>query len=557
MYPERESLDFDIVFTGAGPANLTAALHLQHLINQHNLHAETPLEPDIAVLEKGRYTGAHLLSGAILDLSVFELFLPDFRERGCPLEADVTNESVWFLSEKKKFPVPYLPEPFRNEGCCLVSLSKLGAWLAEEAETQGITILDNTAAVEPVIESGRVQGIITDNKGIDRQGNARPGAESGMQLNAKVIVAGEGARGSIFRQLDREFGLSGDNRTQIYETGVKEVWKIPEGRIKAGDVRHTFGYPLPSSIYGGGWLYAVSDTEVSLGFVTSAEPERPVVDPHYNLQLFKQHPFIQDIINNGAMLEYGAKAITSGGYHAMPKLCGPGFLLTGESAGLVNMQRLKGLHLAMHSGILAAETLFASLLSDDFSDTALLSYQKRFEESTAHEEMYKARNYRQSFERGLYKGLMQAGLSLKIPGIALAEKAAAPKENRLLPGRKEYRAWVKEKDAYTPDGSLTFSKSGDLYFSGTMHEEDQPCHLLIKPDDVAEICTKKCTKEFGNPCQHFCPAGVYEINHDADPILRLSPSNCLHCKTCDIADPYGIITWVPPEGGGGPGYKLS
>ena len=557
MYPERESLDFDIVFTGAGPANLTAALHLQHLINQHNVHAEISLEPDIAVLEKGRYTGAHLLSGAILDLSVFELFLPDFRERGCPLEADVTNESVWFLSEKKKFPVPYLPEPFRNEGCCLVSLSKLGAWLAEEAETQGITILDNTAAVEPVIESGRVQGIITDDKGIDRQGNARPGAEPGMQLNAKVIVAGEGARGSIFRQLDREFGLSGDNRTQIYETGVKEVWKIPEGRIKAGDVRHTFGYPLPSSIYGGGWLYAVSDTEVSLGFVTSAEPERPVVDPHYNLQLFKQHPFIQNIINNGAMLEYGAKAITSGGYHAMPKLCGPGFLLTGESAGLVNMQRLKGLHLAMHSGILAAETLFASLLSDDFSDATLLSYQKRFEESAAHEEMYKARNYRQSFERGLYKGLMQAGLSLKIPGIALAEKAAAPKENRLLPGRKEYRAWVKEKDAYIPDGSLTFSKSGGLYFSGTMHEEDQPCHLLIKPDDIAEICTKKCTKEFGNPCQHFCPAGVYEINHDADPILRLSPSNCLHCKTCDIADPYGIITWAPPEGGGGPGYKLS
>ena len=557
MHPERESLDFDIVFTGAGPANLTAVLHLQHLINRHNTHAETPLEPDIAVLEKGRYTGAHLLSGAILDPSVFDLFLPDFRERGCPVEAEVSKESVWFLTTQKKIPLPYLPEPFRNEGCYLVSLSKFGSWLAEKAEAEGITIFDNTAAVEPVIENGRVKGIVTDNKGIDKQGNAKPGAEQGMLLNAKIIVIGEGARGSITRQLDREFSLQGNNRKQIYETGVKEIWKIPEGRIKAGDVRHTFGYPLPSSIYGGGWLYAISDTEVSLGFVTSAEPERPVVDPHYNLQLFKQHPFIRDIINDGAMLEYGAKAITSGGYHTMPKLCGPGFLLTGESAGLVNMQRLKGIHLAMHSGVLAAETLFASLLSDDFSDTALLSYQKRFEESAVHEEMYKARNYRQAFEKGLYKGLMQAGLSLKIPGMAMAEKTAGPKENRLVPARKEYRAWVKEKDACVPDGSLTFSKSGDLYFSGTVHEEDQPCHLLIRPDDIAEICTKKCTEEFGNPCQHFCPAGVYEIDHTSDPVLRLTPSNCLHCKTCEIADPYGIITWVPPEGGGGPGYKLS
>ena len=425
MHPERESLDFDIVFTGAGPANLTAVLHLQHLINRHNTHAETPLEPDIAVLEKGRYTGAHLLSGAILDPSVFDLFLPDFRERGCPVEAEVSKESVWFLTTQKKIPLPYLPEPFRNEGCYLVSLSKFGSWLAEKAEAEGITIFDNTAAVEPVIESGRVKGIVTDNKGIDKQGNAKPGAEQGMLLNAKIIVVGEGARGSITRQLDRAFSLQGNNRKQIYETGVKEIWKIPEGRIKAGDVRHTFGYPLPSSIYGGGWLYAISDTEVSLGFVTSAEPERPVVDPHYNLQLFKQHPFIRDIINDGAMLEYGAKAITSGGYHTMPKLCGPGFLLTGESAGLVNMQRLKGIHLAMHSGVLAAETLFASLLSDDFSDTALLSYQKRFEESAVHEEMYKARNYRQAFEKGLYKGLMQAGLSLKIPGMAMAEKTTS------------------------------------------------------------------------------------------------------------------------------------
>ncbi len=557
MNLERESLDFDIVFTGAGPANLTAVLHLQHLINQHNAQAEASLDPDIAVLEKGRYTGAHLLSGAILDPSVFDLFLPDFRERECPLEAEVSNESVWFLAGQKKFPIPYLPEPFRNKGCYLVSLSKLGAWLAGEAEAQGITILDSTAAVEPVIESGCVKGIVTDDKGLDKQGVRKPGSEHGMQLNAKVIVVGEGARGSIFRQLDQEFRLQEESRKQIYETGVKEIWKIPENRIKAGEVHHTFGYPLPPSIYGGGWLYALSDTEVSLGFVTSAEPERPVVDPHYNLQLFKLHPFVRKIIERGTVLEYGAKTITSGGYHAMPKLYGPGFLLTGESAGLVNMQRLKGLHLAMHSGVLAAETLFAALLSGDYSANALKDYQKRFETSTAHEEMYRAGNYRQGFEKSLYKGLVQAGLRLKVPGLTLAEKTVSPKENRLQPGRKEYNNWMKGKNAFSPDTSLTFSKSTDLYASGTVHEEDQPCHLLISKEDIAEICTKKCTEEFGNPCQHFCPASVYEIDLDADPILKLTPSNCLHCKTCEIADPYGIITWQPPEGGGGPGYKLS
>lgn len=557
MQSDRESLDFDIVFVGAGPANLTAAIHLQRLINRHNASEKNILEPEIAMLEKGRYVGAHLLSGAILDPAAFDQFLPDFLQSGCPLETEVTRDSVWFLFGQKKIQIPYLPEPFRNRGNQLISLSKFGAWLAEEAESLGINIFDNTAAVEPVIENGRVTGVITDDKGIDKEGNTKPGAEPGMRLNTKAIVVGEGSHGSIFRKLDRAFSLSKESRKQLYETGVKELWKIPKGKIEAGEVRHTFGYPLPSSIYGGGWLYAFSDTEVSLGFVTSAEPERPVVDSHYNLQLFKQHPFIASIIRDGQMMEFGAKTITSGGFHAMPKPSGPGFLLTGETAGLVNMQRLKGLHLAMQSGILAAETLFASLLADDFSEKTLLSYPERLEKSAVHDEMHKAANYRQAFEKGLYKGLMQAGLSLKIPGILLAEKAVTPAENKLHTGKKQYLNWTKKKATFRPDDVCTFSKSTDLYASGTVHEEDQPCHLLIKEKDITNICLKKCTEEFGNPCQHFCPAGVYEINHDADQVLRLSPSNCLHCKTCEIIDPYGIITWVPPEGGGGPGYRSS
>lgn len=554
MLEKRESLDFDIVFIGAGPANLTAALHLQKLVNSRK---DRIAVPEIAVVDKGRQAGAHLLSGAIIDPVVLEEYFPGYLEKGCPLEAKVTRDSVCFLTEKRRYPLPYLPEPFRNDGCVLVSLSRFGSWLADMAEAEGTAVLDSTAAVEPVIENNRLTGIITDSKGFDKDGNAGPAAEPGIQINAKAFVLGEGARGSMFRRLDRAFGLSPDRHVQRYETGVKEVWKIPAGRLEAGETLHTFGYPLPSYLYGGGWLYAMTETEISLGFVTSADPEQPVVDPHYNLQLFKEHPSIRPLLTEGKLMEYGAKSITSGGYDAMPQPAGPGFLLTGETAGLVNMQRLKGLHLAMHSGILAAETLYSCLLKDDFSDASLLAYRNSLEQSAIYEEMRRSGNYRKVFDQGLYKGLVRAGLSLKIPGLSLTDTGEKKEGRELRPGTKQYRKWLEKKDSFRPDGLLFFSKEADLYASGTVHEENQPCHLLIEPDAVADICTVTCKRDYGNPCQHFCPAGVYAIDYDADPILRLSPSNCLHCKTCEIADPYGIITWTPPEGGGGPGYTIS
>ncbi len=554
MLEERESLDFDIVFIGAGPANLTAAIHLQKLVNKSK---DLEAAPEIVVIDKGKNAGAHLLSGAIIDPVVLEEYFPGYVEKGCPIQTEVTRDSVCFLTEKRKYALPYLPEPFRNNGCFLVSLSRFGSWLAGMAEAEGVAVLDSTAAVEPVIDNNRLKGIITDGKGYDKEGNAGEAAEPGIEINAKTFVLGEGARGSMFRQLDRTFALSPNEEDQRYETGVKEVWQIPPGRLDAGATLHTFGYPLPSSLYGGGWLYAMSETEISLGFVTSADPGQPVVDPHYNLQLFKEHPSIRHLLAEGKLLEYGAKSITSGGYDAMPRPAGPGFLLTGETAGLVNMQRLKGIHLAMHSGILAAETLYSCLLKDDFSEASLLTYRNKLERSAIHEEMRQSRNYRQAFDQGLFKGLMRAGLSLKVPRLAPTGNTEIKEDGTLRPGSKQYRNWSKKKDSFRPDNILFFSKEANLYASGTVHEENQPCHLLIEPDSIADICTEKCTREYGNPCRHFCPAGVYAIDHNADPILRLSPSNCLHCKTCEIADPYGIITWTPPEGGGGPGYTIS
>jgi len=554
---ERESLEFDIVFIGAGPASLASAIHLQRLIKQHNTRSEKLLEPAIAVIDKGRYAGAHLLSGAILDPITFDEFFPDYLEQGCPIETTVSDETIWFLTEKKKFSFPFVPESFSNKGNVLVSLSRLGAWMGKQAENEGIQLFDNTAASLPYIENGKLAGILTDDKGIDKNGNKKANFEQGVLLKTKAVVVGEGSDGSFLRQLSTLIPTGITTISQRYGTGVKETWRIPAGRLRAGEVHHMFGYPLSPDVYGGGWLYALSTTLLSLGFVTSLSAASPLCDPHLNLQRFKQHPFLAELLEGGSMIESGARSITSGGIEAMPQLYGPGFLVIGESAGMVNMQRQKGIHLAMKSGILAAETLFEALLQNDFSTEQLKTYDKRFKTSWACEELHTTRNYRKAFDQGLYSGLIQAGLQLKFPGLSLTVNLGKHLDKKAKSKQKKQRQFIDEKESFKPDSSLTFSKDQTLYRSGTIHEEDQPCHLLIKREDIEEICLKKCTLEYANPCQHFCPAGVYEITEKTQPSLKLNASNCLHCKTCEIVDPYGIITWATPEGGGGPGYKLS
>ena len=552
MVQDRESLEFDIVFIGAGPANLASAIHLQRLLKRHNSLSANKIDPAIAVIDKGRYAGAHLLSGALIDPRALDEFFPDYRERGCPVEATVSNEHLWYLTAKRKFPFLFCPEPFSNKGNIVVSLSRLGSWMAEEAEKEGIQFFFNTAAAQPYVEKGRVAGILTDDKGIDRNGQKKPNFEAGLLLKTKVAVIGEGSDGSFHRKVCEHFPTALETAPQRYETGVKESWRIPPGRVIAGEVHQMFGYPLPTETYGGGWLYAFSPTLLSLGFVTSLEPDSPVCDPHRNLQRFKEHPLLAKILEGGSMIESGARTITSGGADAMPALYGSGFLVTGESAGLVNMQRHKGIHLSMKSGILAAETLFESLLHDDFSSDRLKSYSDMFKESWAYDELHAARNYRKAFDGGLYSGLLQTGLQLKFPGLSIAEGLGKQLKKKTVATSKKPAI-----ESFTPDGRLTFSKTESLYRSGTMHEENQPCHLFIKQEDIEEICLTKCALEFANPCRHFCPAQVYEIIDYPQPELKLNPSNCLHCKTCETVDPYGIITWIPPEGGGGPGYKLS
>jgi electron-transferring-flavoprotein dehydrogenase len=558
---QRETLEMDVLFVGAGTANLSAAIHLQNLITRHNAQSpDKSLAPQIAIIEKGQSIGAHLLSGAVLDPIALKELLPDYLAQGCPIEAEVGRETVMLLTEKSKFKFPITPPPLQNHGNYIISLNKFGAWLGKIAEEKGINLFTGFAGAEMLLEEGKIVGVQTDDKGIDKDGNRKQNFEAGMNIRAKVTVLGEGPRGSLTKKVVSKLYLDRDKNPQAYETGVKEIWEIPEGRVKKGDVIHTMGFPLPAAIYGGSWIYAMSDTQLSVGFVSALDAADASNDPHFNLQKFKTHPFIRKILEGGKMVGYGAKTISGGGYYSMPKLYHDGLLLTGESGGFMNMMRLKGIHLAMKSGMLAAETIFEALQKGDYSAETLKSYDTRFENSWAKKEMYKVRNFRQAFDQGLYIGMIRVGAQMILGGKVFKERLSLDADHTHMRRFNHlYRTkFLEERASFKFDGKLTFDKLSNVYESGTIHEENQPCHLYIKPELIADICNTKCTVEYGNPCQHFCPAQVYEmvvINEQTGAKkLHINASNCVHCKTCDIADPYQVITWKVPEGGGGPVY---
>lgn len=561
---EREVFPVDVLFVGAGPASLSGALHLANLITQHNEEIGSGKkdgkkldEVMIAVLEKGPQVGAHMLSGAVLDPRALLELMPDYREQGCPIECDVAKEAVYLLKENGKLKFPFLPPTLKNHGAHIISLNKFAAWLAEKAEATGmVNIFAEFAGQEVLYEDSRVIGVRTGDKGVDKDGNPKSNFEPGMDIHAGITMLGEGPRGSLTKHLVPKLELDADSNPQIYGTGVKEIWEVPAGRIARGDVIHTAGYPLTGTRYGGSWIYAMSDTLLSVGFVSALDYGDPHFDPHGVFQKFKTHPFISSILKDGKMLTYGAKAVSEGGYFSMPRLYADGVMLIGESGGFLNIARLKGIHLSMKSGMMAAETAFDALLSGDFSATSLKAYQDRFEASWAKQELWKNRNFRQSFiDRSFFKGMIKAGIQMYTGG--------GPKSRTRITA--DYRhmkkvAEVPETQRFKKiktDDTLTFEKLKDVFYSGTKHEENQPCHLVVLPEDVADICNTRCKEEYGNPCQNFCPANVYEMVDEegqGSTRLRINFSNCVHCKTCDIADPYQVINWIPPQGGEGPIY---
>jgi len=548
---EREQLEADVLIVGAGPAGLACALHLSQLFRQHNESGAKPelSTENIYVLEKGREVGAHQLSGAVMDPRGLKELVPDF-ESSAPLDTPVTDDCVMFFTEKSALRFPITPPPFKNRGNYIISLSKLTKWLGGLVEKTGANLFTQFAGASLIYEGEGIAGVITEDKGVDKNGQPKDNFTPGYELRAKVTVLAEGTRGSLTKQLVSKYKLDGLN-PQIYALGIKELWEVPAGRVQPGFVAHTMGWPVDMKMYGGGFIYGMKENRVSLGLVLGLEYHDPLFDPHQAFQQFKTHPFLRKMLAGGRLVRYGAKTLPEGGWYSMPRTYVDGGLIIGDSASFLNSQKLKGINLAIKSGMLAAETILEALKSGDTSAKTLSAFQKKVEASWIKPDLWAVRNFHQGFHNGLWMGMIHAAFQQISGGRGLVDP---------MHSHAGHEAYYK-LDAQPPvgaerfkgDGKLTFDRLTDVYHSGTRHEEDQPCHLnILEPD----ICISRCTKEYGNPCEYFCPAAVYELAHEGGELkMKINASNCVHCKTCDIMDPYQIINWVVPEGGGGPNYE--
>ncbi len=549
MTVQREQLEADVLIVGAGPAGLACALHLATLIKAQNATGAKPelSAENIYVLEKGRELGAHQLSGAIMNPKALAELVPDF-EKSAPLDTPVTDSAALFFTEKSSFRFPITPPPFVNTGNYVVSLSKLVKWLGEKVESACVNIFKEFGGAQLIYERDGIGGVITEDKGIDKNGKPKDNFQPGYELKAKITVLAEGTRGSLTKELVAKKKLDNIN-PQSYGIGIKELWDVQPGKIQPGYVAHTLGWPVPSSMYGGGWIYGLSNNRVSIGLVIALEYADPRFDPHATFQKWKTNPFVANLLDGGKLVRYGAKSLPYGGWYAMPRNYFDGGLIVGDSGSFLDSQKLKGIHLAMKSGMLAAETAFEALKSGDTSAKALSAYQSKIENSYIKKELWKVRNFHQGFAHGQLAGFFNTAFQQISGGRGLVDP---------MPAHAGHEAYKKidgtaAAPRFSGDGKRTFDRLTDVYHSGTRHEEDQPCHLHVAD---LNVCATKCVEEYGNPCQYFCPAAVYEMVKDgAAQKLKINFANCVHCKTCDIADPYQIITWVVPEGGGGPNYE--
>jgi electron-transferring-flavoprotein dehydrogenase len=558
--PKREVLETDVLFVGAGPASLSGALHLLNLVEKYNQNSPSKKleELQVVVIEKGESLGSHILSGAVLNPVALKELIPDFEEKGCPLEGQVMSEEVCFLTENGKIPLPFIPPTMRNHGNYICTLGKLVQWLGKLVEDKGGMIFTAVSGWDFIVEDDRVVGVVTGDKGVDKEGNPKSNFEPGIEIRAKITVLGEGPLGTLTRKAVRKFDLQKGKFPQTFATSVKEVWRVQPNRIPQGHVIHTMGYPLKDEVFGGGFIYALKDNQVSLGLVVSCAAKDPFFDTQATFQNLKTHPFVRRILEGGEIVRYGAKTIPEGGYFAIPKLSFPGGLIIGDSAGLVNVSKLKGIHYAMKSGMLAAETILEALTKEDFSQATLDLYEKRVYESYIGKDLYKTRYFKAAFEGSFKMGLIKFGIQTLLGGVWYTK--GSPQEDRQkMKTLKEYYGENASPPKREFDEKLTFKKLTDVFYSGTKHEENQPVHLRVDHFRFGpfDVCSTKCVEEYGNPCQYFCPANVYEMEKDeksGELKLRINAANCVHCKTCDIMDPYNVIEWVPPEGGGGPAY---
>lgn len=561
----RETMDVDVLIVGGGSAGLSCAYSLATAIEKHNAEvqagtkkAEPIPEQMIVVVEKSAEIGAHSLSGAVLNPTALKEMIPNYKELGCPIEADVVEDAVYYLSDKSSFKLPITPPPFHNVGKSIVSISKLNRWLASQCESKGINIFPGFAAVEAFYEGDKVVGVRTGDKGRDKNGNPKANFEPGLILKSKVTVFAEGTRGSLFKQVSKKLNLRAGKNEEVFEEGVKEIIQMPPGTVKPGQVIHTMGFPLHKSI-GGTFIYTIPNDQIILGLVAYLDSKDPLLDPHRELQKLKTHPFIANMIKGGKVIAYGGKTLPAGGWYSMPQLSGQGWMVCGDSASMVDVQKLKGIHLAMKSGMLAAESLISAITSQDFSAGQLQSYENKVKSSFIKKELYRVRNFHQTLSMGFFRSLPLIALQEITGGRGLFDHMIAHRDAFTTESVKE--VWGSEglgtgrNKLPAADGSLFFDKLGSVYLTGTSHDEDSPNHLILKNP---KTCSDLCKPKFESPCVQFCPAAVYEMLPSKTEAtkydLQINYTNCIHCKTCDIKCPHENIEWTVPEGGGGPKY---